>query len=657
MNKNKILALSLVLLGVTTIIIVLAVALRGIRGKSVDEISRNEKDTNKDSGESQKTNQERNEKDINKGGGESQKTNQESISEEKKVTTEVETINITPNNGAGDDSGAEESSSSDLETDPTPQFEPTFQKETIVDFTSEPHFLADVKVPKDKYALPSSVNFPHISDKLTEFRKQRTAAALHQIVLDCSISPDKAVLSELLLLIKGLLSKQQWDKYLGFLENFVQLQMELLNFSVESPVGIFVREKLLKAPILVSYAEFTSLIFQTGTLISSLDLLHLENLLTHLASVSAFAKKENDKKHYSVLKHGLFSYYYLLEKKFSALGKMIELCKVTLPPSLATEYKLLIQSGFSYEKAIEFVQCFYSKVPIPSDDSIFSVIDELFSMTISVDSVLNYEGPDIPSQFVSFPKGPLPYYEYKRLLGLFQVPIELSRIEKSLKLADGTIFKELFSDLTTFLPPLQTFDSALFKYRDVLFRDEKMTLALDRYNSGANEPNYFGVTTYNDLSAIYSNHKSVALSKLKVENFLSQLVKSKPDLEKKLTDLVNRILKLPFDKGSDNDLRSSLVALWDLISPLENIKSPENRFPVIENLMEAIYDYFYWNLQYEYTFPERLKMDVPNDRKLFQELWSNVWRPIFAVYPQRSLNESKWKIQVSEWRSFAKKKI
>jgi hypothetical protein len=675
MNKNKILVIFLTLLGVSVVIIVLVVALRGRGEKSYDEISKSENYTN-----------------INGGG--SQEPKQEPISQEK---GNDEPKNIPPNKGT-DDSGAEKPPrvkiiNINLGSDPklhekpdrnpenkfgnipsTPKVGPTLNKDksdnklkaTKLDidaeysaivsrikeqtqpkpindyFASEPHFLKDVKVPNQTYDLSSltSLTSRPNSDKFTEFMKQPTAATLHQIVLNFSASPDKTLLSDFLFLIDELLSLGPRDKYLGNLKNFVQLQLELLNFSDESPISFFVREKLLKTPILVSYIEFTSLIFKSGTLISSQDPLNLKNLLSQLALVSSTAKEENKEK-YSISKFSLFSYYYVLEKKFLALEKIIELCQANLPEPLNADYNLLIQSGFSYEMAIEFVKSFYTKVPIPLNDSIFSAIDKLFSFTTCVESFLNYDRETIPDFLPKFPKGPLPYYEYKRFLGLIQITIELAEIEKSLGLTDGAIFNKLFSDLTTPLPPLQTFDSALFKYRDILFKNERMTLALDRYNDGVDVPDSWGTTTWNDLSAIYSSHKRCALSKFKVENFLPKIIKLKPDLEKELTDLISKILKLPFDNGSDHDLRASLLSLWDMIEPLGNITDN-----ILEDLMNSISDYYYWNRQYECTFPERLRgVEKPDDRKLFLNL-----SPGLGPF-----HESQWKTRVSEWQALEEK--
>jgi hypothetical protein len=92
----------------------------------------------------------------------------------------------------------------------------------------------------------------------------------------------------------------------------------------------------------------------------------------------------------------------------------------------------------------------------------------------------------------------------------------------------------------------------------------------------------------------------------------------KKSLDLEDLDLISKILKLPFDNGSDNDLRASLLSLWHLIEPLENIKPSGDN--ILEDLMNSICDYYHLNRQYETTISERLRgIEKPNDRYLFQD--------------------------------------
>ena len=223
------------------------------------------------------------------------------------------------------------------------------------------------------------------------------------------------------------------------LREVVNLHIELFKFKDIPILNNFLHEQLLKVPLKIAYSEFVSLLTNLEEDTQSKIL----PLLNQLAKVSSTAEILSNKTFNPTL--SISTFYSQLKSKALALALIIDLFNAEVPVPLKAEYQLLVKSGFSYDEATQFVNVFYSKVhPVPDVDSIFSLLDEFYAHTVKMDK-LRAEYAKPTGIFFSA-SDPLPYHLYKQHIGLTQMQFELGKIEESLRVEKGKMFREIIPD-------------------------------------------------------------------------------------------------------------------------------------------------------------------------------------------------------------------
>lgn len=488
-----------------------------------------------------------------------------------------------------------------------------------------PRFLDEFDVPEWKFnpqTLSSSLN----STITDEFKVQPTCITLLKIVNEITHStPKESFLTEFLLLTDELDDKGEPAKdpsspalahisYVRHLRNFIKFHLELLKFTENLSVSDFIHERLLKCPLKITNLEFISLL---DNLSSPSSPQSLHTLLDRFVEVSLSARSL--KIHLREHKNSQFTFYSFVGYKALSFRALIFLHQAKAPTALQSDYRLLVKSGFAHEQAIKFVDAFYSHNPLPQDDSIFYLLDDLYVRTLHIEVAVADER-EFRWYLVT---KPLPYHDYKRHLGFKQISLQLPKFEKYMDskgwLHPGNLLRRLFPDPTSQISPLEAFDSFFRDYRYDLFGREKFPRAFDNYMEGFNY--YKNDNDINDINVLGRVHRKITLTVFHIQRYIFVLNSLHPELKEDLKNRVFYIMTLPFSK-TDDDLLARLVSLWDMIGLLGKTESLSIR----NDLFDSLNKFYASNIDYELFHVNIMGKETPQKQK-YQKFWDNVWLP------------------------------